>query len=290
MVAVHDGTTGSYGMEFVTVPASLAFHKNMLEKEFFSAERAFHKRVMATDACGIHVHISKNAMNAADLRKLIVFINAQTNSTFINAMAGRGENKHCNRMKIVSPSFKGKDIAAEIVKKACKDGSLRKGLHFKRVEERQASRGDRYEMMHYDAVNIQNPHTVEIRIFKGSNDKNRVFRIMEFCEALVKFCRSHSPQQMTAYDFVEFVLDKTNKKQYPNLVVWLASKGMIGHIRKKAKDPKTGKIINKLLHVYAENKLSFPDSEFHKNKENYPEYYERLKDQTKTEKGKNKCA
>jgi hypothetical protein len=233
-------------------------------------------------------------MNAADLRKLLVFINAQTNSTFINAMAGRTENKHCNRLKIPSPTLKGKDIASELVKRACRDGSLRKGLHFKRVEDRPVVRGDRYEQMHYDAVNIQNPHTVEIRIFKGSNDKNRVFRIMEFCESLVRFCRSHGNQQMTAYDYVEFILDKTNKKQYPNLLVWLASKGYIGHIRKKAKDPKTGKVINKLLHVYAENKIPFPDTPFHKNKANYPEYYERLKDkqpELKLEKGKTKsCA
>jgi hypothetical protein len=88
---------------------------------------------------------------------------------------------------------------------------------------------------------------------------------------------------MTVYDYVEFILDKATKKDYPNVVRWLASKNYIGHLRKKGKDPKTGLVVNKLLHVYSENKVPFPDSIFHKTKTNYPSYYAKETKQAKKE-------
>lgn len=279
VIAKHDGSIGRYGLEIVTVPATLAFHKKIFEEHFFSPQQAFHKRIMATDTCGIHVHISKNAMNASDLRKFIIFINALTNASFINDMAGRAPNTYCKRVAIPSPSsLKGRDIATGIVKKVCKNQSIREGLMMQKIEA-----------SHYDAVNIQNAHTIELRIFKSSSDKNRIFRILEFCESLVKFCRSHTTDQMTVYDYVEFVLDKTNKKEYMNVIRWLASKNYIGHTRKKTKDPKTGKVRSSLVHVYSDNKVPFPDSAFHKVKANYPAYYEALEEKTTTKRRKTKC-
>lgn len=283
-IAKQDGSIGNYGLEIVTVPATLAYHKQMFQDNFFAEPNMFHKRVMALDTCGIHVHISKNAMTASDLRKFIIFINSSQTSKFINDMAGRQANRFCDRVNI--SSFKGGvDIAASIVKKitqkSIQNGQVRGKLNTARIES-----------SHYDAVNIQNAHTIELRIFKSSNDKNNILRKLEFCESLVKFCRSHAPLQMTVYDYVEFILDKVNKKEYPNIVRWLAAKNYIGHQRKKAKDPKSGEIINKLLHIYSENRIPFPDTVFHKKKENYPAYYEKLlnKDSIKPKNSKRKEA
>ncbi len=278
-----DGSIGEYGSEIVTVPATLAYHKKMLSENFFGAPHQFHKRFMATDRCGIHVHVSKNAISPLKLGQLIAFVNGAKNQGFINAMAGRQQNTYCQRQATMGLNAKGIDISARAATKAChmepiteKDGTKRlavRGLSFRRLEH----------ASHYDAINVQNAHTFEIRIFKSSSDPNRITRILEFCESLVKFVRAHGTQQMTVYDYVEFILDKANKKEYPNVVRFLASKNYIGHTRRKAKDPKTGKIINKLLHVYTENKVPFPDSIFHKNKDNYPLYYRQLAISTKKE-------
>jgi hypothetical protein len=270
----HDGTTGDYGFELVTIPASLMYHKKFLRENFFDAPHKFHKRILATDRCGIHVHISKNALTVWDLRSLLLFINALENSAFINNIAGRPAGRYCNRLADVRIGAKAFPNVTKFVKRACSDTQLKKGFSFKTLQE------ERHGELHYNAVNVQNAHTVEIRIFKSSNDPNRIFRILEFCESLVKFVRAYSPQQMTVYDYVDFLLDKSNKKDYPNMIRWLASKNYIGHQRKKAKDPKTGKEINKLLNVYSENKVPFPCTAFHTIK-NYPAYFQSLKETTK---------
>ena len=281
-ISKSDGSIGDYGVEVVTVPATLAYHKKVFEETFFALPNAFHKRFMATDRCGIHVHVSKNSITAFKLGQLMAFINSSKNASFINDIAGRGPNHYCARQTNPGLNAHGVDISAKVGIKACEmhqvteKGVQRmaaKGLAFRRLEH----------LSHYDSVNVQNAHTFEIRIFKSSSDKNRIFRILEFCESLTKFVRNHAPAQMTVYDYVEFILDKATKKDYPNVVRWLASKNYIGHLRKKGKDPKTGLVVNKLLHVYSENKVPFPDSIFHKTKTNYPSYYAKETKQAKKE-------
>jgi hypothetical protein len=274
-ISKHDGSIGTGGLEIVTIPATLAYHKEFLDTHFFGMPNAFNKRLMVTNACGIHVHISKNALTALDLGKFMAFINSSKNAAFINDYAGRGENRFCARTKTSGVNSKGIDISAKIVTKACSmyiDALGQKkisGLSTKRIEGRE---------LHYDAVNIQNAHTIELRIFKSSSDRNRILRILEFCESLVKFVRCHSTQQMTVYDYVEFILanERSKFKDYHNVVRWLASKNYIGHTTKHSKDPKTGLMRNRLIHIYSENKVPFPDTLFHKNKENYREYYLKL--------------
>ncbi len=199
------------------------------------------------------------------------FINSAKNASFINAFAGRSENRYCTRSKTPGLNAKGVDISARAAVNACKlvpigAGKMKNtGLSFSRLES----------ASHYDAVNIQNAHTIELRIFKSSSDRNRILRILEFCESLVKFVRGHSTQQMTVYDYVEFILknERTKAKDYHNVVRWLASKNYIGHTTKHGKDPKTGQDRARLIHIYSENKVPFPDTLFHNNKENYRDYY-----------------
>jgi hypothetical protein len=269
-----DGSIGTYGMEIVTIPATLAYHKKFMDDNFFKPPYSFHKRVTATDQCGIHVHISKNALTPLDLGKLITFVNSLTTRAFIDLMAGRTQNNYCQKQAAGTLSIKGIPIFKGLVSRACQKGRIKEGLSKRRIES----------ASHYDAINIQNANTIEIRIFKSSNDKNNIMRKLEFCDSLVKFVRCHAPLQMTTYDYVEFLLRKENKKEYPNVVRWLASKNFIEHTRKKAKDPKTGEVINKLLHVYSTNKIPFPNTVFHKNKENYFEYYTTLQKKDTTQK------
>ena len=273
VITKADGSIGSYGIEIVTIPATLKYHKDILDKHFFSPPNEFNRRLMAADTCGIHVHISKKSLTTQKLGQLMAFINNNKNGSFINALAGRAPNNYCVRSAVLGNNTKGVDVSAKVVKKACKDGDIKKGLAFRRIEG----------ASHYDAVNIQNANTVEIRIFKSSTDKHRIFRILEFCESLVKFVRCHGMQQMTVYDYVQFLLRKENQEDYHHMILWLASKNMIGHTTKYAKDPKTGELRKKLIHVYGENLIPFPSSLFHANKENYPEYYAKLnKSTTKT--------
>ncbi len=251
-ITKHDGSIGDYGMEIVTVPATLAYHKDMLEKHFFGEPNMLHKNLMVTDACGLHVHIAKNAFTPLDIGKFMSFINSNANKAFVDAMANRAPNMYCLKQTMAGENALGVDISAKIGLTACRENSVRKGLNFTTLPRENLTRRR--------AINLQNAHTLEVRSFKSSTDKNNVLRKMEFCESLLKFVRNSSPQQMTSYDYVNFLLDKANKASYPYLIRWLASKGYIDHDRRMVKylDKEEKKTRNKLVHVYNNNKIQNP--------------------------------
>lgn len=251
VIAKSDGSIGSYGLEIVTIPATLAYHKLMFEKHFFVDTNTFHKKIMSTEQCGIHVHLAKNAFTPLDLGKFMAFINDKKNSSFIDAMSNRTQNMYCVRPSTLGKNAKGVDTSAKLVKAACRDGAIKNGLSFRRLES----------FNRRQSVNLQNAQTVEVRIFKSSADKNNILRKIEFCESLVKFVREHSMQQMTIYDYVNFMLDKANKSTYPYVIRWLASKGYIDHERRMVKylDKEEKKTRNKLVHIYSVNKVPNPN-------------------------------
>lgn len=254
MIMKSDSSMHSpYGIEMVTIPASLAYHKKMFEENFFSKENAFHKKVMSTENCGIHVHISKNVLTELKWGQLINFINALENSSFIDAMSNRTQNSYCVRQPVAGKNKHGVNLSAKIVAKACNQGMVRGKLDTNTRSHRDSTRRV--------SVNWDNGATIELRCFKSSNDKNNILRKLEFCDSLVHFVRNHSTQQMTVYDYINFILESSTKKEYPYIVRWLASKNYIDHTRKKIQG------LNKLVNIYGTNKVPIPDTIFHKQKE-----------------------
>lgn len=251
--SLHD----DFGLEIVTIPATLAYHKKMFEEHFFG-KNAFNSRLQATESCGIHVHLSKKCFTPITLGRFIAFINSVENQSFINDMSNRGANVYCVRAKNKGRNLMGIDQSVSIGIKGCIDGKPKRGLSF-----REAPRADITRRV---SVNLDNANTVEVRIFKSSVSQNNVLRKVEFCESLLKFVRVHSNQQMTMFDYINFILDKQNKRDYPYIVRWLASKNYIAHDWKRVKG------VDKLVHVYSINKVPIPKTPYH-NKKNYPEYF-----------------
>jgi hypothetical protein len=242
-----DASIGSYGLEIVTVPATLEYHRQMFIENFFSKDNSFHRDLMSTERCGLHVHISKNVFTPITLGKFIAFINSPSNANFMDKMSGRPPNTYCKRVAVKGKNAKGVDVSAVIAKKVCevRNGKIGRIAH---------------RHMDYDrreAVNLNNTHTIELRMFKATNDKNNFLRKLEFCESLVKFVREHSLQQMTVYDYVNFILRGDNKKVYSRVLLWLATKGYVDHEIRKVKD--TGRIVN----IYSKNKVVKPDTIYH---------------------------
>jgi len=245
----RDGSIGNLGLEIVTVPATLAYHKDMFENNFFCKKYAFHNRLMSTEACGIHVHISKNSFNALSYGKFSAFINSKENEKFIDAMAGRPANKYCvrNEAKLVNKS--GKDLSfLNHAKSICVAHNLSLGLNFKNQQVPVPE-------VRRVAVNLVNGNTIEVRMFKSSQDKNNILRKLEFCESLVRYTRTlRATESATLYGYIDFILEKENKKMYPYLVTWLASKNYIGHDRRKRKGT------DKIDHIYGGNKVAKPEN------------------------------
>lgn len=232
-VMKSDSSIGLEGFEIVTTPSTLKYHKEAFEKNFFGKPFMFHKKIQAAQSCGIHVHIAKNVFTKLTLGKFITFMNSVDNTEFINNMANRAENRFCSKLSLQGKNTKGMDVSAKIAS----------GI----------SLSDRNTHLPRGALNFGKPHTVEVRIFKSTNSMNNLFRKLEFCEALVKFVRVHSIQEMTAWHFVEwFINDKEVQNSYPYLRKWLASKNYVNHSTRRIK----GK--NKLVHLYGENLMTKP--------------------------------
>lgn len=238
-----DSSTGSYGLEMVSIPATLKYHKDIFKDHLFTKENAISQKLIVTDQCGIHVHISKNAFTPLTLGKFTAFINAKGNAAFINAMANRPPNGYCQRLPLKGINKHGVDQSVSTVRQSCVNSSIKQGLLFQ-----QNSRADRRT-----AVNHQNANTIEVRIFKSSIDKNNILRKLEFCESLVKFVRVHSIQEMTVDKYIAFLLRKENATVYTHLIRWLAAYSYISHERKVVKylDKSNSTYKAKLVHIFA---------------------------------------
>lgn len=188
----NDGSLKN-GFEICTRPASLDYHKQQWQSFFDNLPI----NITASDRCGMHVHISKEPLSTLQIGKMLYFINSQDNSSFISNIAGRGANHY---------------------------SAINYGLKPKHVlPQHQES-----YFSHYSALNILNPNTVEIRIFKSTLEKSVFFRNLEFCYALVKFT---SPGEANLGDaksyqaFANFV--GKNRKNFPYLVNFLVETNVL---------------------------------------------------------------
>ena len=187
----HDGSLDN-GYEIVTHPASLDYHKMMWEK-FFAKDNE-ELRSFNTSTCGFHVHISRAPLIGLTIPKMVAFVNNPENYTYIKKLAQRFNN--CNAVI--------KNIKIE---------------DFKKTRQRTAiNKCDYNGFDRYDAINITNLNTIELRIFKGTLKKETIFRYLEFCDALVRFCypASRMIKEASSYkEFVKFVGSTTRQTKVP---------------------------------------------------------------------------
>jgi hypothetical protein len=134
----------------------------------------------------MHVHINKAALSALQIGKIQVFLNCPAMREQITMIAQRESNSYCERKK-----------------KRLTDGAVR-------------SRN------RHDVVNV-GERTVEIRMFRGNLRADRVFKNIEFCHALVMYCRDASLKAIERWsEFASWLLKR--RSQYPHLVQFLAEK------------------------------------------------------------------
>lgn len=175
------------GFEIVSHPHSFDAWKSV-DWTFLRSLRSKGFRSWDTNTCGLHVHISRTAFRkngrsdeAHELRfqKLIY-----DNGKQVRAIAGR--NSQYAR-------FNDK-------------GALVPKVKFGRSADR------------YEAVNSQNDHTLEIRVFRGSLKPTRILSAIEFLHSAVEYTRNMKidPKgtQLSWVRFMNYVLD--NKDKYEN--------------------------------------------------------------------------
>ena len=150
-IAKHDGSLSDGGFELVTVP--------LTTEQVYGIFKAF--KTLGNGRCsawdkgnevGHHIHLTRAAIGPLTLGKLLVFMNADVNHQFLEAIAGRPAGFN----------------------------------HFSSKKLTDCTNNDRYEV-----VNVTGS-TVEFRLFKSNLYSKAILKNHEFAVAAVRFCEQAS--------------------------------------------------------------------------------------------------
>jgi len=164
------------GFEIVTCPATLDIHLDIF-KNFYDN---IPPDLKIANNVGMHVHISRKPLSQLTIGKLIEFLNRLDNKDFIHHIAGRIDNQYARMESDRTITF------------------LRK----------HRSGGNRY-----NALNLNNEKTIEVRLFATPMNYKEFASRLQFVQALVDYC---SPAQS----------NEALKKQthYESFMHWLSSR------------------------------------------------------------------
>jgi hypothetical protein len=179
------------GVELVTVPLTLEDHTSRFGwGKVLDPLRLIAKSGVDTDNCGMHVHINKSALTPLQIGKMLVFLNSVVLQDQITTIAQRDSNTFCQR------------------------------------RAKKFTDGRELSEYRHDIVNV-GVSTVEIRMFRGNLRAERVYKNLEFCHALVRYCKDASLTDIERWDeFASWLLKR--RSQYPHLVDFLIDKRVIG--------------------------------------------------------------
>lgn len=164
------------GFEIVTCPATLDIHLDIFKKFYDNIP----PDLKIANNVGMHVHVSRKPLSQLTIGKMIEFLNRLDNKDFIHHIAGRIDNSYARMESDRTVTF------------------LRKNRHG----------GNRY-----NALNLNNEKTIEVRLFATPMNYKEFATRLQFVQALVDYC---SPAQS----------NESLKKQthYQAFMHWLSSR------------------------------------------------------------------
>lgn len=202
----HDGSLEDGGFEIVTVPATLAYHRQKLWNGFFGDEgqtaapiphnkNSVSNKVKSWSAncCGLHIHFSRAALTPMQIGKFLVFMHAEENNAFLTRLAGR---------KVCAPTS---------------------GNHYYYTSPKRLNRRLTQNITsetHHEAASISSHTggaTVEVRIFKGNASRHGVMRALDLVAALVQYCGSTRAAGLYWVEFLAWFNRPENRGNYADL-------------------------------------------------------------------------
>ena len=189
----HDGSLDC-GIEIVSHPATWQWlKKNRTKWENILALNDDGLQSHETSTCGMHVHMSKDQFSRLHLYKFLKLF--YLNPSFILKISGRRSMSKLHQWARIEDGADGL-----VLKAKNKSGNQR-----------------------YQAVNLTNECTVEIRIFKGTMISCEFWKNLEFCHAAFEFTRTESIPHIRLKYFLRWV--QRHRNEYPNLAMFLAEGG-----------------------------------------------------------------
>ena len=154
----EDGSLDN-GFEIVTHPLTLEYLYN--SKLFEKIEEIFRGRARAFNRGGMHIHISRSAFkNDKEFKKFFYFI-----------------NKHKKFTSFIAQRESDRWAKYKVCRTKWKNLRERKDQDYNLGENR------------YCAINLENIHTVEVRVFNANIIAQRNYKNVEFTDALIKYIK-----------------------------------------------------------------------------------------------------
>lgn len=178
------GTDGSlqHGVEFRSCPQTFSVLKENLEKFHAIVSPYFH----SLDTCGVHIHVSRGSLSNYQIGKIIGFVYNSDNNSFIESVSRRGSGRW--QEFISGSSFESLEGGRIRLNKR----KLNKDNKFKRVEGGKKRLRNHSFTNHgkYTAVNTSHNHTLEFRLFKGSDSVDTTLSYLQFVDALCAYTQT----------------------------------------------------------------------------------------------------
>lgn len=177
------------GFEIVTHPMSHDFFKNGQDVFWNTIEHLrteIGMRSWSTSTCGLHIHISRTGFSGgAHMHRFLSLI--YSNERLYSALAGRASSRWAK--------FTDADMPAQY------EGTIRSNGQYNtklipayRSFKEKINNGRHSER--YSAVNMQNLHTLELRIFRGSLKGSNVRAALDLAHASVEYTRHLTVRQV----------------------------------------------------------------------------------------------
>lgn len=164
--SLHDG------IEICTHPMTLEYFRS-INWDVFEALFDYKFQAWNQTRCGMHIHVGRSAFkNDSHLWKFCQMIVANPEKS--QKFAGRPANSYC-----VMDGMK-KKASRHVAKKPVESPH------------------------HYDAVNLSNPNTVEVRIFRSTLKIRRILANWEFLDAVVRYTEKITIPQIRSEDALKW--------------------------------------------------------------------------------------
>lgn len=186
LASIENDGSLDHGFEIVTNPAGLDVHRQQWATANLEGLKSHN-----TTTCGLHVHMTRAALSKLTLGRMAQFLSDERNRIFIETFCRRSFNRYAQQ------------VAEMTITKAHKDRSTR-----------------------YEVLNLTGSKTVEFRLPKGTTRQTTIIATVEFCYALIRFCRDTSSRTLDANHFKEFVCHVDMLEDTRFLRAYLVDRGL----------------------------------------------------------------
>lgn len=195
----EDGSI-SEGFEIVSHPATLAYWQEY-EWGFTKELRGWGYQSYNDASCGMHVHVSRRCLSTYSIYKLLRFF--KLNEALVYQLSRRQSRSQLDQYANLGENW------------------TRRGTN---QLSNKAKRGNNQR---YEAINLQNSHTVEFRVFQGTLVPESIHRNIALCAALAHFVNRCGARQMRARQFIAWLRHEgwrfIGRKDAMNLDKWICT-------------------------------------------------------------------